>query len=898
MKDCWRTFERPMAMAAFTIAVLVTGAQRAGAQARDQGPLIFQAEVVDSQSHRLVGVDVYVTITYARPLEAADEIVEHLVSDKDGRVRLHVAPKRVGGALAAAAMIWAYQPGRALALGPARIRDGRFDPVIRLTLEDPVKSTIKVVGPDDRSLEGFRLAPNSLRRGRVPVLPPEALSERLTVTTDKKGEATLSCLPPNTQPVTARVAGPGIAPHTLPVNTDQPKMTLEIGHSGRLVGVVRSDSGEPLAGVRVVTQVKTSGTLPPNLFGLSAPPEVVAFEKQAVSTNAQGAFQTPLSLLAGSTYRILIHHEGYAPFVSEWMVLSGEHTSVPSIRLRSLRTLAGQVRERQGQPVGGARVFLLAGGPSAMTDADGRFELRGALPDKTIVLVQHPGFRFQGWPFDPAAQTGGLQLTLVRPGESPDRTLTALPEPIPSDESRALAYRLLEPYLQAGPQAAPARDQIPALHSLATFDIERAVDLLNKGLLGERTSGLQRGAIALQLAKKDLAAAEAMLEPVTDPVQRALTLGAMAKALPIVRHAERRHVVQQAAPLVRAMPNGLGKLPEIAAVGEVWLDLGEAENARKELLEGLKLLDTPVHSPLQNGFLRQLARLEPKLALPYIKKVPTVERVLLFADLAPQLTIDDPAEAERFFQSADWPGFRVELPLRLCRRLARVDCPRARRFAASLPSPGARVCAWAFVALGLAEKDQAAAREALDRAIESIDRLRETGPSPEAVIMYNQVRMIHPTNPAALILPIVERVAPERLDEFFWRAVALHPRIDIEREELIRSSYLGVECMLLARYDRDVAAILFEPMDSYLRSLAVRKMDGAAFTPSAIIGKACLDPRAAVALVEALPPARDASPFAVPSALRTELAEALGPPPEERWQARWRQIARELPLDD
>ena len=31
------------------------------------------------------------------------------------------------------------------------------------------------------------------------------------------------------------------------------------------------------------------------------------------------------------------------------------------------------------------------------------------------------------------------------------------------------------------------------------------------------------------------------------------------------------------------------------------------------------------------------------------------------------------------------------------------------------------------------------------------------------------------TNPAALILPIVERIAPDRLADVFWRAVALHP---------------------------------------------------------------------------------------------------------------------------
>ena len=197
--------------------------------------------------------------------------------------------------------------------------------------------------------------------------------------------------------------------------------------------------------------------------------------------------------------------------------------------------------------------------------------------------------------------------------------------------------------------------------------------------------------------------------------------------------------------------------------------------------------------------------------------------------------------------------------LRLCRRLARVDPPRARRVAASLGGPGARACAWAFVALGLAEKDKAGASEAMDRAIEEIDRLRESGPGPEPVTMLGGIRMMYPTNPAAVILPVVERIAPERLAEVFWRAVALHPRIETDREDQLSSSYIGFECMLLARYDREVAAALFEPMDSYLRSLAARAAPRDEFDLSVITAKACIDPRAAVELLESLTPPRGSS---------------------------------------
>ena len=57
---------------------------------------------------------------------------------------------------------------------------------------------------------------------------------------------------------------------------------------------------------------------------------------------------------------------------------------------------------------------------------------------------------------------------------------------------------------------------------------------------------------------------------------------------------------------------------------------------------------------------------------------------------------------------------------------------------------------------------------------------------------------MYPTNPAAQILPVVERIAPDRLADVFWRAVALHPRIETDREDQLKSSYIGYECIVVA----------------------------------------------------------------------------------------------------
>ena len=191
------------------------------------------------------------------------------------------------------------------------------------------------------------------------------------------------------------------------------------------------------------------------------------------------------------------------------------------------------------------------------------------------------------------------------------------------------------------------------------------------------------------------------------------------------------------------------------------------------------------------------------------------------------------------------------------------------------------------MAAGLADKDKVGASEALDHAIQDIDRLRESGPGPEVVFIISGIRLMIPTNPAAQILPIVERVAPERLAEVFWRAVSLHPRIETDREDQLQTSYIGFECILLGRYDREVAAVLFKPLESYVQTSAARPAANAFFNV-ATMTKGSLDPRAAVALIELMTPPGKFDRSNPVHRARLSLAQMLGRTAEARWKECWR----------
>ena len=266
-----------------------------------------------------------------------------------------------------------------------------------------------------------------------------------------------------------------------------------------------------------------------------------------------------------------------------------------------------------------------------------------------------------------------------------------------------------------------------------------------------------------------------------------------------------------------------------------------------------------------------------------------------FADLAPTLTFDQAEETERFYDLAGVREFGIAGTMRMCRRLARVDPPRARKVAAGFRLPGERVCAWAFVALGLAEKDPAGSRCA--RSCDPRNRpAAGTGYERRPWDRSQRCPGDLSDQSGRIILPVVERVALDRLPDFFW-PVALHPQIDADHDDLLWTSYIGSECMLLARYDRDVAAVMFAQMDSYLQALARRKSDRGEYNAAAITGKSCIDPKAAVALLDALGlPERGMSSS---NTARTYLAEALGQPAAERWKSRFRHhLGAQLPLDD
>ena len=127
-------------------------------------------------------------------------------------------------------------------------------------------------------------------------------------------------------------------------------------------------------------------------------------------------------------------------------------------------------------------------------------------------------------------------------------------------------------------------------------------------------------------------------------------------------------------------------------------------------------------------------------------------------------------------------------------------------------------------------------------------------------------------------------MAPERLEEVFWRAVALMPNDDLAQKRGTVDYRLAEAAIVLARYDRQVTDVFVT------QAMSALPASRTVYTPMIIRAKAGVDPQGAVTLMQALPPGgRDerASPNSMMYSARDELLIYLIEPSDRHWQYVW-----------
>lgn len=842
-----------------------------------QAPLT--GTVVDARGKVVSGAEVVLTAGMTR--EGTVPIIAGTRSDDAGHFSIARQKLQSRPQIGAMGTIWALKPG--LGLGVVDLlRNDRPATVHRVVLEVAAARMITLRNAEGKPLAGVRVAPRLVETERTRyegVLIPDAWLDRLSVVTDARGMAPLPCLTRFLDLRTISVTRPGIARRMLPIPYAKGKddVTLSLAAPAPLSGRIRTVTGEvpANAAITIWSRCEMAAGGSRTVKGL---PEPVWFEPGPIRMSPDGTFESPEALLKGTTYRVAVRCEGFVPALSDWVKLDGGTGSEIAVTLRPLVKVQGRVIDRQGQPVAGAQVAQAGGGPEGVTDPTGRFVLERARPGKTFLITSKDGFRLHGLAIDGDAGKP-IELTLTRESEPADSPMATLPAPISLEESRKLARKLLEPLVREVRTKGDDGARLWLLRIERWLDPPGLLEAIEKTKFHRATTAdYLKGEAALGLVAADPEEAVAVAETISDPAYKTGTLVDLVDALPPSELETKRAFLDRATAQARLASLSSNKLFQMGEVAERWLELGEKDKALAWYADGKTLVDAlpPAKRTDAGSFLAHLVRVDPKSPLDLIKGVGTDrwnQRIL--ANIISRLAIEHPAEAEQALHLLHEPLWREIAGWRVCRRLARVASDRARRIAAAFPSPRARAYAWTFLADGLVGVDPAAARAALDRAIHELDDVVVVEPSGSR----------EPT-PAASILPLCERIAPDRVSEIFWRAVAEQPAGDDPRDDFGSDQSLIDDALLLSRYDRTVAATLFAPVAAFLRCAPLRGEQE--LTPSMVLALASIDPRHAVSVIEGLPrpsslDINDPTNWAIQT-----LAEHLALPPDRRWLSIWR----------
>ncbi len=237
-------------------------------------------------------------------------------------------------------------------------------------------------------------------------------------------------------------------------------------------------------------------------------------------------------------------------------------------------------------------------------------------------------------------------MALIRIGERPAPELRTLPEPIPQEESCALALCLLLPCWEA---AIARKDQEVAgraLLGLAMADPDGALQKLEAGDVVTSLMAKQvKMFAAIALARSDLARAEALADTVVDsPNLRSLTLLALAQALPMLKRDRKLALLARAAVDAKA-----AKAPVIVArVAMALWKLGANQKAKALVAESVDM--RRIAPRLRRDIGNCLARIDPPAALSIATELAATNREdanKILWNVAIGLAADNPAEAER-----------------------------------------------------------------------------------------------------------------------------------------------------------------------------------------------------------------------------------------------------------
>lgn len=704
-----------------------------------------------------------------------------------------------------------------------------------------------------RGLFGARQAPVA-RRGRLGRIG--SFSRPVHAWTDESGRFTLDGLAPDAEISLWAVTGERAsqATTTLQIENEAPVLVVEPEGGVSLDGRVVDPGGRtvPNATVQVTVEPVTPARYPRPLrldcFALDA--------AGGCHTDAEGRFRTPRSLPGDLSYSLSVEAPGYVLAETESIEPATWQTSTfaeivlwPEL---SLRTIRGRVVDRHGRAVPGARIWQSGDGPrptEAASAADGAFTLPSVYDRPAILFTRADGFRLTGVATQNAA---AVEIVLDR-ADAPQKQNWPAPEAWSFEKQRAWARKLVGPFLPHLEQ--PTGDWTQSIAKIVgRSDPKLALEIAARPATPVLTQCWLRRDAASVIIETDVDAGLQTLAQISDVQTRIQSYLDVFDGLS--NEVDGRH--ERLLEAVQAEAHNDRTRSQIALR---WFDLAELKAAAGDDEVGAanaQKRGAALSAEIQNRYENSrglngrspapaaaIAWVDGPAALAMLEGVGAPMSDWYFADVARALADRDPQLAEVALERLQYPKLRALYTQGVLQRMARADAVRAAEIARSLPTANQQAYCLALVGGAVAARDGEQARKLFDEAFAALER----GPRENYAIESHNAAAT-----AMAMLPIAERIEPGRLEEFFWRALAMRPSLPARRP-LSYSEKMDIALLtqLAARYDRRLARILAEPLQWQFRKAMAPLVHGNTGAQALLAAFANVDPQWAIDLVQSLP---------------------------------------------
>jgi hypothetical protein len=625
------------------------------------------------------------------------------------------------------------------------------------------------------------------------------------------------------------------------------ELAIAVKHARGMTGKVVNDQGH------VVASATIELTYVPNILEsyetrLGKP---IGAGLPKIVTNDEGKFVVPSLLDPVGNYRATASAVGHQSNKSPWIKTANQTVlDMGTITLPKTHLIEGRVTDRQGKPVDGALVVRADSRQrtTTHTDNNGQYKLEAPIYPVAVLVVIKENYRTTGRRCDRIEK---MDFQLTRRDEPADQKMAMLAPTLSLEERKRLALKLLEPEWTKAQASDKDEDRYRSLEWRAAVDPAGALEALEKKpIKSDWYDGYIRRAIAKRIAHTSFEDARSVVDSIRDPAFRTTGYIDLHDRLGPDKKAEKISCLDQALLHSKAITQTDHRIIYVGRCARRLIELDETARAtallRDEKATAQDLSPAGFSGYARGSFAENLGLVDLAAAIELLdglKDPMAYSRHL--GNLACQLAARRPDDAEQVFKkltSNTNPQIRSahEHGTRLRYQMAKGDLSRARQMTSAVEDPFSRAQSFGAIARAVAKSKPKEAVTALDEALAVLDTCANAGKD-----QFNN--LYHGAAIAALLIPVAEQINPELTAEFFWRAASLGvpPRHSgIEDDDNLMAESIGATAMVLAPYDRELAAAYVEQAAAFHRDKYSRT--------NYIKAAALVNPHRAIELIEKL----------------------------------------------